>query len=287
MTRSELASRAAQFKALNEAGGLRLPNAWDGASARLFQAAGFSAVGTTSAGIAYARGMLDAEVISRDDMMREIAAIAAAVDVPVTADIEAGYGPSPADVAATVDATLDAGAVGINLEDNMNRPADATAADASPLFTIDQQSARIAAARAAAERRGIALVINARTDPFLMGLGANDEERLAMSIERGRAYLRAGADLVFIPVMVDPAHVRRAADAIGGPISVMALPGAPSADAWFAAGAARVSLGPLAMMAALGVIRDVAAEFRDSGMWTSIERTFYGFAETKALFTRD
>ena len=285
MTRSELVSRAARFKALNDAGGLRLPNAWDAASARLFQAAGFPAVGTTSAGIAFARGMLDGEVISRDEMMCEIAAIAAAVDVPVTADIEAGYGPSPLDVAATVDAALDAGAVGINLEDNMNRPpaaADAT----SPLFTIEQQAARIAAARAAAERRGIALVINARTDPFLMGLGADDEERLAMSIERGRAYLRAGADLVFIPVLVDPAHVRRAADAIGGPISVMALPGAPSADTWFAAGAARVSLGAMAMMAALGVIRDIAAEFRDAGTWTSIERTFHGFAETKALFTR-
>jgi 2-methylisocitrate lyase-like PEP mutase family enzyme len=285
MTPSELASRAARFKALNDAGGLRLPNAWDGASARLFQSAGFPAIGTTSAGIAFSRGMLDAEVISRDAMMREIAAIADAVDVPVTADIEAGYGPSPADVAATVEATLDAGAVGINLEDNMNR-APAAGDVSSPLFTIEQQVARIAAARAAAEARGISMVINARTDPFLMGLGADDEERLAMSIERGRAYLRAGADLVFIPVMVDPAQVRRAVEAIGGPISVMALPGAPSADAWFQAGAARVSLGAMAMMAALGTIRDIANEFRDAGTWTSIERTFYGFAETKVLFTR-
>ena len=285
MTRSDLASRAARFKALNDAGGLRLPNAWDAASARLFQAAGFPAIGTTSAGIAWSRGMLDAEVITRDAMMREIAAIADAVDVPVTADIEAGYGPSPLDVAATVEATLDAGAVGINLEDNTN--AGAAAADGkSPLFSIDLQASRIAAARAVADGRGIAMVINARTDPFLMGLGADDEERLAMSIERGRAYLKAGADLVFIPVLVDPAQVRRAVEAIGGPISLMALPGAPSADTWFAAGAARVSLGPLAMMAALGVIRDIAAEFRDTGTWTSIERTFYGFAETKALFTR-
>jgi 2-methylisocitrate lyase-like PEP mutase family enzyme len=284
MTRSDLASKAARFKALNDAGGLRLPNAWDGASARLFQAAGFPAIGTTSAGVAYARGMPDAEVITRDAMMREIAAIVDAVDVPVTADIEAGYGPSPLDVATTVEATLDAGAVGINLEDNMN---NGPAADGkSPLFSIDLQAARIAAARAVADGRGIAMVINARTDPFLMGLGADDEERLAMSIERGREYLRAGADLVFIPVLVDPAQVRRAVEGIGGPISLMALPGAPSADTWFAAGAARVSLGAMAMMAALGTIRDIANEFRDAGTWTSIERTFYGFAETKALFTR-
>lgn len=285
MTRSDLASRAARFKALNDAGGLRLPNAWDAASARLFQAAGFSAIGTTSAGIAWSNGMLDAELITRDAMMREIAAITDAVDVPVSADIEAGYGPSPLDVAATVEATLDAGAVGINLEDNTN--SGAAAEGKSPLFSIDLQAARIAAARAVADGRGIAMVINARTDPFLMGLGADDEERLAMSIERGRAYLKAGADLVFIPVMVDPAHVRRAVEGIGGPISLMALPGAPSADTWFQAGAARVSLGPLAMMAALGVIRDIAAEFRDKGTWTSSERTFYGFAEMKALFTRE
>jgi 2-methylisocitrate lyase-like PEP mutase family enzyme len=284
MTRSDLASRATKFKALNDAGGLRLPNAWDAASARIFQAAGFPAIGTTSAGIAYARGLLDAEVITRDDMMREIAAIADAVDVPVTADVEAGYGPSPLDVAATVEATLDAGAVGINLEDNAH--AGAAADGSAPLFSIELQAARIAAARAVADGRGIAMVINARTDPFLMGLGADDEERLAMSIERGRAYLKAGADLVFIPVLVDPAQVRRAAKEIGGPISLMALPGAPSADTWFQAGAARVSLGPLAMMAALGVIRDIAADFRDAGTWTSIERTFYGFAETKALLAR-
>src|SRR5688572_17944725 len=99
MTRSELTSRAARFKALNDAGGLRLPNAWDAASARLFQSAGFPAIGTTSAGIAWSKGMLDAELITRDTMMREIAAIVEAVDVPVTADIEAGYGPSPVDVA--------------------------------------------------------------------------------------------------------------------------------------------------------------------------------------------
>jgi 2-methylisocitrate lyase-like PEP mutase family enzyme len=284
MTRSDLASKAARFKALNDAGGLRLPNAWDAASARLFQAARFPAIGTTSAGVAYARGMPDAEVITRDAMMREIAAIVDAVDVPVTADIEAGYGPSPLDVATTVEATLDAGAVGINLEDNTNN--GAVADGTSPLFSIDLQAARIAAARAVADGRGIAMVINARTDPFLMGLGADDEERLAMSIERGREYLRAGADLVFIPVLVDPAQVRRAVDGIGGPISLMALPGAPSADTWFAAGAARVSLGAMAMMAALGTIRDIANEFRDAGTWTSIERTFYGFAETKALFTR-
>lgn len=283
MTRTDLASRAARFKALNDAGGLRLPNAWDAASARLFQSAGFQAVGTTSAGIAWSHGMLDAELITRDGMMREIAAIAAAVDVPVTADIEAGYGPSPLDVAATVEATLDAGAVGINLEDNLN---GAATEGKSPLFSIDLQVDRIAAARAVADGRGVAMVINARTDPFLMGLGADDEERLAMSIERGRAYLKAGADLVFIPVMVDPVHVRRAVEAIGGPISLMALPGAPSAGTWFEAGAARVSLGPLAMIAALGVIRDIAAEFRDAGTYSSVERTFYGFAETKALFTR-
>ena len=147
------------FRDLNLAGRLLLPNAWDAASARVFEDAGFAAIGTTSAGIANARGLADGECIGRDAMVREIASIAAAVNVPVTADIEAGYGDTPADVADTVTAVLDAGAVGVNLEDS--RPRSNAAA---PLYGIEEQTARIHAARAAGERRGLHLVINARTD---------------------------------------------------------------------------------------------------------------------------
>jgi 2-methylisocitrate lyase-like PEP mutase family enzyme len=277
MTRPDQAARAIRFVELNRGGRLLLPNAWDAASARIFEAAGFPAIGTTSAGIAYARGLRDGQHIDRGAMIREVASIVAAVDCPVTADIEAGYGAAPAEVARTVEAALSAGAVGVNLEDSRG-------SDETPLFSISEQTARIAAARSTAEARGVPLVINARTDTFLLALGTDLDERVNMTIERGRAYLKAGADLVFIPVLVDLSIVRRVADTIGGPLSLMALPGAPAAAAMFAAGASRVSLGHTAMLAMLGALRDLATDVRATGTWASIERTFYGNREAYELF---
>jgi 2-methylisocitrate lyase-like PEP mutase family enzyme len=277
MNQTDQGSLATRFRELNLGGRLLLPNAWDAASARIFEAAGFRAIGTTSAGIAYSRGLRDGQQIERDAMIHEIAGIVAAVRCPVTADIEAGYGPAPADVAETVEAAINAGAVGINLEDSIG--------DASrTLFSVGDQQVRIAAARSTAERQCLSLVINARTDTFLLELGADLEERVKMTVERGRAYLQAGADLVFIPALMEPAVVRRVADAIGGPISLMVLPGAPPAEALFAAGACRVSLGHTAMMAMLGMLRDLAREVRAQGTWASIERTYYGDREAYALF---
>lgn len=280
MTHHDHAARAARFRDLNLAGRLLLPNAWDAASARVFEDAGFPALGTTSGGIANARGLPDGEFIGRDAMVREIASIVRAVDRPVTADIEAGYGHDPADVAATVHAVLDVGVVGVNLEDHAHR------ADAPPLYSVADQAARVRAARDAAEQRRIHLVINARTDTFLLGLGADVQERIEMTIERGRAYLQAGADLVFVPVLIDPEVVRQVIGAIGGPVSLMAMPGAPTARVLFDAGASRVSLGNCAMLATLGALREIASEVFHSGTWTSIERTFYGFGEAEALFAR-
>ena len=280
MTRTDHAARAARFRDLNLAGRLLLPNAWDAASARIFEDAGFPAIGTTSGGIANARGLPDGEQIGRDAMVREIASIVAAVDGPVSADIEAGYGDAPADVAATVNAVLDVGVVGINLEDNAHRT------DAPPLYSTVEQAARIRAARDVANERGIHLVINARTDSFLLGLGADLQDRIEMTIERGRAYLHAGADLVFVPVLIDPEVVRHVTDAINGPVSLMAMPGAPAARVLFDAGASRVSLGNCAMLATLGALRAIANEVLEEGTWTSMERSFYGFGEAEALFAR-
>jgi len=278
MNKADQKSLALRFRDLNRKGGLLLPNAWDAASACVFEKAGFPAIGTTSAGIAYSRGWRDGQQMERAAMVREIAVIANAVRVPVTADIEAGYGPRPADVAETVEGALAAGAVGVNLEDNTH------GAREEPLYGIDEQAARIAAARAAADRRGLALVINARTDTFFAEVGADIEERTVATIERGRAYLRAGADLVFVPLLLDPVIVRRVADEIDGPINLMILPDAPSAETLFAAGAKRISIGPAAMLAALGVLAEIADEMRQKGTWRSIERRFYGFGEAESLF---
>ncbi len=278
MNPADQIARATHFRDLNLAGHLLLPNAWNPASARIFEGAGFPAIGTTSGGIANTRGFPDAERIGRDAMVKEIAAIIAAVDLPVTADIEAGYGPRPEDVAETIDAIIDVGAAGVNLEDNTHGSA------AEPLYGIDAQAARIAAARTASERRGIPLAINARTDTFILNLGHDLDERLAMTIERGRAYVEAGADVIFVPLLVDPAGVRHVASEIDAPINVMVIPGAPPAAELFAAGASRISLGAAAMLATLGTLRTIADEVATTGTWSAIERTFYGFGEAEALF---
>ncbi|MGO4410544.1 MULTISPECIES: isocitrate lyase/PEP mutase family protein [unclassified Brevundimonas] len=240
-------THAAAFRDMHRRGGLILPNAWDAASARVFETAGFAAVGTTSAGVAWARGARDGEGLDREAMMREVAAMVRAVGVPVTADVEAGYGPAAKDAAETGRAAWAAGAVGVNFE-------DADYATPGALTPVEAQAARLAALRAAAPE----LVINARTDVFLMKLGDSDDERVEMAVERGRAWLAAGADVVFLPGVTDPTLVRRLADGIGGPISLMAGPETPPAKTLFEAGACRVSVGPYPMLAVLDRLKTLA-----------------------------
>ncbi|AMP02303.1 phosphoenolpyruvate phosphomutase family protein [Collimonas arenae] len=270
---------AQQFRHLNLQGNFLLANAWDIAGARIFEETGFAAIGTTSGGIAYSHGYCDAELIDRDDMLRHIAAIAGAVNVPVTADIEAGYGASAPAVADTILRVIEAGAVGINIEDNSHGTMP------SPLFDIPEQSARIRAAREAADQADLPLWINARIDTYLLGLGDETESRLAMTVARANAYLAAGADMVFVPALTDISLVKRLRALLHGPLNLMAMPGAPSAAELFAAGANRVSLGVCPMLAAMGTIREIAIEARSRGTWQTMQRSFYGFAEAEALFS--
>ncbi|MGZ3716152.1 MAG: isocitrate lyase/PEP mutase family protein [Ktedonobacterales bacterium] len=255
---------------------LLLPNAWDAASARVFEEAGFPASGTTSAGIAYSHGCLDGQRIEPDVMLAAIQRIAAAVQVPVTADIEAGYGPSGTDVARTVERVIAAGAVGVNLEDNTQDPAQ-------PLFAVEAQVERIAAAREAAEHAGIHLVINARTDTYLTGVGEG-QARLEETIRRGRAYLEAGADCIFVPLVMDAATIEVLVREIPGPLNILAIPGSLPAPDLFTLGVRRVSIGDSAMLATLGLVATIARELRERGTYTTISRDFFGFAEVKALF---
>ena len=270
--------KAQAFKELNDRGELLLPNAWDGASARIFEEAGFPAIGTTSAGISYSRGLRDGENLDRSLAIQENGIVATAVSVPVNADIEAGYGTGASDVAKTVRETLDAGVVGVNIEDNTHSNA---------LFDIREQSERLAGARAEADKRDIPLTINARTDTFILGLGADVGERMALTVERGKAYLDAGADLVFVPFVVDPEPIARLAEAFDGRLSVMAMPGAPSAAEMFKAGARRVSIGQIAMLSCLGHLAAIAQAMHLEGTWNEVEQSFFGFVEAEALFAKD
>lgn len=278
MPPTDLQRRAIAFRELNLAGGLVLPNAWDAATARVLETIGFPAIATASASIAFARGFADGERIGRERMLAEITLITSRVSVPVSADIEAGYGPTIADVELTVAGVIAAGAVGINLEDS--RSDDAT----EPLFAVEDAARRVAAARAIAEREGVPLTINARTDPFLLRLGDSDDDRLAIAVERGNAYLAAGADLVFVPGLVDPEMVRRVAAGIAGPISLLAGPGAPPTSDLFAAGAHRISVGPHLMLSTLAHLRRVATDMRSLGTFDSLAVDHFPFSEANTLF---
>jgi 2-methylisocitrate lyase-like PEP mutase family enzyme len=258
-----------------EGASLLLPNAWDSASALLFERAGFPAIGTTSMGVAFAHGYPDGQQISRDEMMQVIARMAAVVHVPLTADIEAGYGPTIEDVANTIREVIKAGAVGVNLEDSTGI--------FKPLYSAEEQAQRIAAAREEARRAGLSLVINARTDTYLFHIG-DETTRLEETIHRARAYLQAGANSIFVPGVTDPSLIQVLVREIPGPLNIMIGPGAPSVPELFKLGVARVSIGGVAMLATMGLIRDIARELREQGTYEQIALHAYEFTEAWQLF---
>ncbi|MGC2196159.1 MAG: isocitrate lyase/phosphoenolpyruvate mutase family protein, partial [Terriglobales bacterium] len=190
MSTDEQKAKAMAFRAMHRGPKiLLLPNAWDVVSARIFEDASFGALATTSAGIAFSLGYPDGEKISRGEMLARVGRIARAVTVPVTADVEAGYGPRPEDAARTAREVIEAGAVGMNLE-------DATEDAAHPLADLPLQLEKIHAVREAALKTGVLLVLNARTDVYLLKLG-DPEKRYDEAVCRLVAFRDAGADCVF------------------------------------------------------------------------------------------
>jgi 2-methylisocitrate lyase-like PEP mutase family enzyme len=254
---------------------LVLPNAWDAVTARLVEEAGAAAIASTSSGVSWALGRHDGHGLQRHEMVDAIRRMAAAVRIPLTADIEGGYGfGSPSDVAETVRQVIGAGAVGVNLEDTMGR----TAAD---LLDAAAQAERLAAARRAAEAEGVALFVNARVDIFLRQVGA-PEARLEETVRRARAYLDAGADGIFVPGVRDAATIGALARAIEAPLNVLAAPGSPDVAALRSLCVARVSVGPHLALAALATVRRAARELLASGSYESL-RDELAFGEVDAL----
>src|SRR5262245_12276015 len=189
-----MTDKAEDFRALHRGPILVLPNAWDAATARIFEHAGFPAVATTSAGVAGALGYPDGGIVPANEMIEAVARIARAVKVPVTADVEYGYGATPDAVADVVLRVIAAGAVGVNIEDYVPGAAD--------LEPITLQASKIKIVVKAASLAGVRVVVNARTDVFLREVG-DPSRRLAAAVERGNAYRAAGADCVFVPGVVD------------------------------------------------------------------------------------
>jgi len=278
METSMLQARAEALRALHVPGNpLVLLNAWDAASAALIARAGAPAIASTSAGAANALGYRDGQRITREQMLAAVAPLAAAVDVPVTADVEAGYGDAPEDAAATALGVLAAGAVGLNLEDTAENGPE-------PLLEIERFVAKIVAARDAAREAGVAIVINARTDVFIGEVG-DPATRLERAVERGRAYLDAGADCVFVPE-IDPSRIGALVEEIDGPVSVLAGAGSPSIAELADLGVARISVGSGAYRAVLALARRMAEGAYRDGSLDAMLAAQVPFSEVQALFAK-
>ena len=273
------ARKADQLRKLHTGGRiLILPNAWDVASARIFEDLGYPAIATTSAGIAASLGYPDGQHISRDEMLDMVGRIARAVHVPVTADLEAGYGPTTDDMVATVKAMAEAGAVGMNLE-------DITGSDESTHVDLATQVEKIHAIRRTGESIGVPLVLNARTDIYLVPIGPA-ETRFERTVERLRAYRHAGADCLFAPGVKDADTIAKLARAVDGPLNILLTAGSPTIRELEQMGVARASAGSGVMRASLGYARRVARELLEAGTYNSMLDGAVPFAELMTMLSR-
>jgi 2-methylisocitrate lyase-like PEP mutase family enzyme len=211
-------------------------------------------------------------------MLAAGARIARAVRVPVTADLEAGYGPTVEDAVATARGAIEAGAVGFNFEDGTRDPAN-------PLMDLDLQMERIRAARAAADSQGVHLVINARTDVFLRGVGA-PESRLGEAVRRLSAYQQAGADCLFAPGVSDSGTIGALVQQLDAPLNILARSDSPSIAELGQLGVARVSLGPGVMEAALGATRQLLIQLRGAGSVAAFLAPAMSYAEVEGMMGR-
>jgi 2-methylisocitrate lyase-like PEP mutase family enzyme len=275
MTTDELRVKAERLRALHAGPRiLVLCNAWDAASARLVEEAGFPAIATTSAGIANSLGYPDGQRIPRGEMAAAVARITRAVAVPVSADMEAGYGPTPEAAAETARAALAAGAVGMNFED---------ATEERDFIGIELQCERIQAAREASAKAGVPLVLNARTDVYLARAG-DPEKWFGEAVRRVNAYRAAGADCLFVPGAYESELIARLVREIDGPLNILAGPTAPPIPELERLGVRRVSVGSGPMRATMTLLRKVAGELNGTGTYTSFTKETISYTEANQLF---
>lgn len=267
-------AKAEQFRQLHAPGPkpLVLVNVWDAASARVVQEAGASAIATSSSAVSWSLGYRDGDHVPWGLAMAALGRVVAATPLPVTADIETGYGRTDDELQATVHAVLDTGAVGINIEDS----------GADPLTDIKEQSRRIALIRAAADDRGIPLFINARTDTYLSG--RFPDSAYQETLTRAESYLLAGADGVFVPGVVDLHVLHQLSTGINAPLNALAGLGAPSPMELHDVGVRRVSVGGNTAKAAYAKVARVATEILGDGNWSGLAGT-RSHQEMDELFT--
>ena len=263
---------AARLRALHTPGDpLVLVNVWDVLGARVVEAAGARAIATASWAVSASLGLPDGEGMGLADNLAVVGRIARAVAVPVTADLERGYGATPDDVAAAIARLLATGAVGANIEDSVVELGKPAPDGVDPLRPVDDQCARLAAAREAGERMGVPLVLNARTDAHARGAALPDV------VARGRAYLDAGADCVFVVGRTALRDVAAFAEAFDGRLNVLGRPGQPSIAELTSAGVARISIGPSGAGVAYAALARAAGQLLTRGDY--LDDQAFGFPE--------
>ncbi|MGZ4841552.1 MAG: isocitrate lyase/PEP mutase family protein [Candidatus Angelobacter sp.] len=286
MTLAQKASRLLELHHGNSP--LVLINAWDAASAAMVEHCGLPAVATSSAALANALGYADGQHLPWTQMLEAVGGICRTVKVPVTADIEAGFAADVKALETSIAEIIKAGAVGVNLEDAMPGETDPNIRHKSPLYPLADQVARIQAARRAAQAQGIHLVINARVDAYWQA-GVEPEEALRNTLERGKAYLQAGGDCVFVPGLRNPEHIRIVVEHLRvvhreAPVNILAGPGVPSIPELGKLGVKRVSYGSGPHRAAMGLLRRMADEARTSGTYEALTEGAVPYAEINGLF---
>ncbi|MEY2476045.1 MAG: hypothetical protein QOG87_1360 [Actinomycetota bacterium] len=262
-----------RFLALHRPGApLLMPNPWDVGSARLLASLGFEALATTSSGFAATLGRLDGSV-ARDEAIAHGAALAAATDVPISADLENGFADDPAEVAETVRLAIGAGLAGCSIEDSTGRK------DA-PIYDAGRAVERVAAAAEAAHAGPERLVLTARAENYLHG-----RPDLAETIARLVAYQEAGADVLFAPGIRDAAEIRSLVESLDRPVSLLAHPACPPVAELAELGVARISVGGAFAYAALGAVVEAARELREDGTYGYWSLTGTGGKAARDAFT--
>jgi len=257
---------------------LVLANAWDVASARVMEELGYPAIATTSAGVAAALGYPDGQRIPREEMLEAVARIARAVRVPVTADVEAGYGTTAKDMAETAKALIAAGAVGMNLE-------DVTGDTESSLVDTAFQVEKIRAICDISASLGVPLVVNARTDTYLMPIGP-EATRFERTVERLRAYRKAGADCLFVPGIADRETISKLVKTLGAPLNILVSRDCPTLKELEELGVARASTGSAVMRASLGTTQKIGKDLMEKGSYESLFASAIPYADVQRMMGR-
>lgn len=275
VTMRNQAEKAEDFRRLHRGKKLLvLPNAWDVPSARVFEDAGFPAVATSSAGMMVSLGYPDGEAIDRKEFMSAIKRIAGVLSVPLSADVVSGFGATPREVVSTVKEVLQAGAIGINIEDVDHRT--------NQLVPIKKQVEKLKALTALRDSQAIHFVINARTDALRHGSG-DDQARLDEAVRRGVAYRDLGVDCVYPMGLTDATSIATYVKALDFPVNVMVRNDLPSVAELERLGVARLSLGPSPSYAAMGLLRRASSELLQQGTYASLLEGAITFDELNQL----